>query len=86
MIKMKSNERKKMIQQGFDTVVAGYNHPLLSFFPETAKWLVGYLGANKSKELAVFERENREEIVGLLGEEGVWFNTGVLVGVGVGVR
>lgn len=36
---MESNDRKKMIQQGFDTVAAGYDHPSLSFFPETAKRL-----------------------------------------------
>ena len=34
---MQSNDRKKMIQQGFDTVAEGYDHPSLSFFPETAK-------------------------------------------------
>jgi ubiquinone/menaquinone biosynthesis C-methylase UbiE len=38
-----TNERKKMIQQGFDTVAAGYDHPSLSFFPETAKRLVEHL-------------------------------------------
>jgi len=36
-------DRKKMIQQGFDTVAAGYDHPSLSFFPETAKRLVAHL-------------------------------------------
>ena len=29
-----NNDRKQMIQQGFDTVAAGYDHPSLSFFPE----------------------------------------------------
>ena len=38
-----SNDHKKMIQQGFDTVAAGYDHPSLSFFPETAKRLVEHL-------------------------------------------
>jgi len=41
--KMENAERKKMIQQGFDTVAVGYDHPSLSFFPETAKRLVEYL-------------------------------------------
>ena len=27
-------DRKAMIQQGFDTVAEGYDHPSLSFFPE----------------------------------------------------
>jgi ubiquinone/menaquinone biosynthesis C-methylase UbiE len=38
-----STDRKKMIQQGFDTVAAGYDHPSLFFFPETAKRLVAHL-------------------------------------------
>ena len=39
--KMQNNtDHKKMIQNGFDTVAAGYDHPSLSFFPETAKRLV----------------------------------------------
>jgi len=36
-------DHKKRIQQGFDTVAAGYDHPSLSFFPETAKRLVEHL-------------------------------------------
>ena len=40
---MESTERKKMIQKGFDTVAAGYDHPALSFFPETAKRLIEHL-------------------------------------------
>ncbi len=36
-------DRKKMIQQGFDTVAAGYDHPALCFFPETAKRMVKHL-------------------------------------------
>lgn len=40
---MENNDRKKMIQQGFDTVAAGYDHASLSFFPETAKRLVEHL-------------------------------------------
>ena len=34
---------KKMIQQGFDTVAPGYDHPSLCFFPETAKRLIEHL-------------------------------------------
>jgi len=40
---IKGNDRKKMIQQGFDTVATGYDHPALSFFPETAKRLIEHL-------------------------------------------
>ena len=36
-------DRKKMIQNGFDTVAAGYDHPSLFFFPETAKRLIEHL-------------------------------------------
>ncbi len=32
-----------MIQQGFDTVASGYDHPSLSFFPETARRLIEHL-------------------------------------------
>jgi len=38
-----NTDHKKMIQNGFDTVAAGYDHPSLSFFPETAKRLVEHL-------------------------------------------
>lgn len=38
-----NDERKQRIQQGFDTVAPGYDHPSLAFFPETAKRLVEYL-------------------------------------------
>ena len=48
---MQSNERKKMIQQGFDTVAAGYDHPSLSFFPDTAKRLVEHLNLNSTDNL-----------------------------------
>ncbi|VAW77893.1 hypothetical protein MNBD_GAMMA13-1437 [hydrothermal vent metagenome] len=47
----KLNDRKKMIQQGFDTVAAGYDHPALSFFPETAKRLIGHLKLNSTDNL-----------------------------------
>ena len=40
-----------MIQQGFDTVAAGYDHPSLSFFPETAKRLVEHLKLNPDQHL-----------------------------------
>ena len=48
---MQNNDRKKMIQQGFDTVAAGYDHPSLSFFPETAKRLVEHLQLNPTDNL-----------------------------------
>jgi hypothetical protein len=31
------DDRKKMIKNRFDTVATGYDHPSLSFFPETAR-------------------------------------------------
>jgi ubiquinone/menaquinone biosynthesis C-methylase UbiE len=40
---MTTPSRKQMIQQGFDTVAQGYDHPSLSFFPETAKRMVEHL-------------------------------------------
>ena len=40
-----------MIQKGFDTVAAGYDHPSLSFFPETAKRLVEHLQLNPTDNL-----------------------------------
>jgi len=48
---MQSNDRKKMIQQGFDTVAAGYDHPSLSFFPETARRLVEHLQLKPTDKL-----------------------------------
>ena len=30
-----NNDRKQMIQKGFDIVAPGYDYPSLSFFPET---------------------------------------------------
>ena len=48
---MDNNDRKKMIQQGFDTVAAGYDHPSLSFFPETAKRLVEHLELQPQQQL-----------------------------------
>jgi ubiquinone/menaquinone biosynthesis C-methylase UbiE len=53
-----NNDRKKMIQQGFDTVAPGYDHPSLSFFPETSsfftetsKRLVEHLQLNPTDHL-----------------------------------
>ncbi|MCK4706084.1 MAG: methyltransferase type 11, partial [Gammaproteobacteria bacterium] len=42
----------------------------------------GLLNQLSGEEQKQFELEHREEISELLGEEGVWFDTGVLVGVG----
>jgi len=38
--------RKATIQQAFDTVAMGYDHPSLAFFPETAKRLLEHLDLN----------------------------------------
>jgi len=40
---MPDQDRKKMIQQGFDTVASGYDHPSLAFFPQTAKSMMEFL-------------------------------------------
>ena len=40
-----------MIRQGFDTVAAGYDHPSLSFFPETAKRMVAHLDLQPQQHL-----------------------------------
>lgn len=48
---LQNNDRKQMIQKGFDTVAAGYDHPSLSFFPETAKRLVEHLQLNPTDNL-----------------------------------
>ena len=48
---MNSAERKKMIQQGFDTVAPGYDHPALSFFPETAARMVDHLALDGALNL-----------------------------------
>ena len=42
---------KKIIQQGFDTVAQGYDHPSLSFFPETAKRIVEHLKLQPDQHL-----------------------------------
>lgn len=43
--------RKQMIQQAFDTVATGYDHPSLSFFPETAKRIIQHLDLNDDANL-----------------------------------
>ena len=40
---MDNNERKQMIQNGFDTVASGYDHPSLPFFMQTADRLMEHL-------------------------------------------
>jgi ubiquinone/menaquinone biosynthesis C-methylase UbiE len=46
-----NEQRKAMIQNGFDTVAEGYDHPSLFFFPETARRLVDHLQLNPSDHL-----------------------------------
>jgi len=46
-----NKQRKAMIQNGFDTVAEGYDHPSLFFFPETAKRLVEHLQLNPTGHL-----------------------------------
>lgn len=46
-----TDERKKMIQKGFDTVASGYDHPSLYFFPETAKRMIGHLNLLPEQQL-----------------------------------
>jgi len=48
---MDKQQRKLMIQQAFDTVARGYDHPALSFFPETAKRLVDHLHLDPADQL-----------------------------------
>lgn len=48
---MEDTKRKAMIQKGFDTVAEGYDHPSLSFFPETAKRLVEHLQLKPTDKL-----------------------------------
>lgn len=42
---------KQFIQNGFDQVSAGYDHPALFFFPETAKRIVRYLNMDADLSL-----------------------------------
>jgi len=48
---MPDNDRKTMIQQGFDTVATGYDHPSLAFFPQTAKSMMGFLELKPDDQL-----------------------------------
>jgi len=48
---MPDQDRKKMIQTGFDTVAKGYDHPSLSFFPETAKSMMECLDLQANMQL-----------------------------------
>ena len=48
---MTKPDMKKIIQQGFDTVAQGYDHPSLSFFPETAKRIVEHLNLQPGQNL-----------------------------------
>ncbi|MDH5388534.1 MAG: hypothetical protein OEY06_08795 [Gammaproteobacteria bacterium] len=89
---MENNDRKKMIQQGFDTADVSVHHEPLGYQMTDAQlwWVVvwnagwrGLLNQLTGEEQREFEIGHREEIKNLLGEEGVWFGVGVLVGVGV---
>ncbi len=73
-----SNEQHKaVIQKGFDTVAPGYDHPALSFFPETAKRLVEHLQLKSTDNLldvctgtgvaalAAAEKLNRGKVTGI---------------------
>lgn len=40
---MDEQQRKQMIQQAFDTVAGGYDHPSLAFFPQTAAKMIELL-------------------------------------------
>ncbi len=48
---MQNQDRKTMIQQGFDTVASGYDHPALAFFPQTAKSMMELLELNSDNLL-----------------------------------
>ena len=50
-MQLHNTDRKKMIQKGFDIVAPGYDHPSLSFFPETARRLVEHLQLNPTDHL-----------------------------------
>ncbi len=44
-------DKKQALQNTFDSVAKGYDHPALSFFPETAKRMVEYLSPEFSTQL-----------------------------------
>ena len=48
---MADQNRKKMIEQGFDTVAAGYDHPSLAFFSQTAKSMMEFLALQKNQSV-----------------------------------
>lgn len=48
---MHDDDRKKMIQKGFDTVAKGYDHPSLFFFPQTAEKLLEALKLSPDQHL-----------------------------------
>ncbi|RDH84982.1 MAG: hypothetical protein DIZ80_05830 [endosymbiont of Galathealinum brachiosum] len=48
---MPDQDKKKMIQQGFDTVAEGYDHSSLAFFPQTAKSMMDFLALQPDHKL-----------------------------------
>lgn len=48
---MSDQDIKNIIQQGFDTVAAGYDHPSLAFFPQTAKAMIKLLELQPDQQL-----------------------------------
>ena len=48
---MDNNDRKQMIQKGFDTVATGYDHPSLPFFEQTASRLIEHLQLTPEQHL-----------------------------------
>lgn len=44
-------DKKQKLQHTFDSVAKGYDHPALSFFPETAKCMVDYLKTKQATTL-----------------------------------
>ncbi len=48
-------DKKQGLQQTFDCVAKGYDHPALSFFPETAKRMIQYLGSSESTKVQLLD-------------------------------
>ncbi|MCW8855096.1 MAG: methyltransferase domain-containing protein [Gammaproteobacteria bacterium] len=48
---MDTKQRKTMIQNAFDTVAGGYDHPSLAFFPDTADYLLNCLSMTDDQHL-----------------------------------
>ena len=46
-----NQKRKDMIQQAFDTVADGYDHPSLAFFPETSERMLAHLNMSCDQHL-----------------------------------